>query len=427
MKIDSPPALNDIAAQPLFREEVLVSRRMRLHGEVVLSQSISAEFIVLGILAIIAGTLVWLSLASYARTEPSRGVLVTTAASTEVFAPQAGIIKELSVTEGQRVRKGQLLGIVEMDRRTGEGTSLATGGAQIVERQISLSKQRMLIMAQHGVQERQRLTSAIATTQARMVPLRSQIALQAELVNSSKQFFDKLAPVMANGFISQSEFERRKQSWLVAQQQLDGLHQQMRILEGDQVAAQFAIDALPTDTAGQMNDVESAVEALNRQKLDLGATRSYALVAPTSGQVTILQAGAGRAARANTPLMTIVPLNARLQAEAYVPSRAIGFVAPGQEVRLLYDAFPYQRFGSAVGRVVSISSSVLTPQDFVGPFKIEEPVYKVVIALGDQSVNGYGRTLALHPGMTLTANLILERSSFIDWLLMPVRAVTNRQ
>jgi hypothetical protein len=46
-----------------------------------------------------------------------------------------------------------------------------------------------------------------------------------------------------------------------------------------------------------------------------------------------------------------------LQAEIYIPSRAIGFVKPGQEVRLLYDAFPYQRFGAYRGRVVAASSS----------------------------------------------------------------------
>lgn len=62
------PLPTDISTQPLFREEVLVGRRNRLCGEVVLSQSISAEMIVFGIFAIVVGALVWLSRASGVKT-----------------------------------------------------------------------------------------------------------------------------------------------------------------------------------------------------------------------------------------------------------------------------------------------------------------------------------------------------------------------
>ena len=49
--------------------------------------------------------------------------------------------------------------------------------------------------------------------------------------------------------------------------------------------------------------------------------------------------------------MTLTPRGGALRAELYVPSRAIGFVKSGQRVRLLYDAFPYQKFGPAWGEV----------------------------------------------------------------------------
>lgn len=44
---------------------------------------------------------------------------------------------------------------------------------------------------------------------------------------------------------------------------------------------------------------------------------------------------------------------------------------------MLYDAFPYQRFGSFKGTVRSISRVALDPRQIDAPFKIEEPVYRV--------------------------------------------------
>jgi membrane fusion protein len=100
------------------------------------------------------------------------------------------------------------------------------------------------------------------------------------------------------------------------------------------------------------------------------------ITAPIGGRVTALQAAAGRVVEPGRPLMTIVPSGSALHAEIYAPTRAIGFVESGEEVRLLYDAFPYQRFGSFAGRVNRVSRTVLDPRDIAAPLKIEEPVYR---------------------------------------------------
>lgn len=60
------------------------------------------------------------------------------------------------------------------------------------------------------------------------------------------------------------------------------------------------------------------------------------------------------------------------------------------------------------------------------PLQIDEPVYKVKAKLQMQSVDAFGENVSLQPGMTLTANIILERQSFLDWILTPLRAVMNR-
>jgi membrane fusion protein len=150
------------------------------------------------------------------------------------------------------------------------------------------------------------------------------------------------------------------------------------------------------------------------------------IAAPISGRVTAVQTAPGRIVDGSAPLMTIIPDGSALHAEVYAPTRAVGFVSPGQEVRLLYDAFPYQRFGSFAGRVTGVSRTVLDPREIAAPVAAEEPVYRIEVALDRQAVDAFNQRLALQPGMTLSANLVLDRRSFAGWLFQPLTAVTRR-
>jgi membrane fusion protein len=107
----------------------------------------------------------------------------------------------------------------------------------------------------------------------------------------------------------------------------------------------------------------------------------------------------------------------------FVPTRAIGFVQPGQEVRILYEAFPYQQFGTYSGKVLKISQTILTKSDTFGPIELKEPVYKITAALDRPDIDAYGRRIPLQADMLVRADIILEKRSLIRWLLDPLLSV----
>jgi membrane fusion protein len=253
-----------------------------------------------------------------------------------------------------------------------------------------------------------------------------QIALQTEVVASGQQMLQGLSAVLERGYVSRVEYERRRQALLGAQQQLSQLRQQAASLASQERVARAEIARSGADTASAIASARTSAESFHQQRAQALASRAYVITAPITGTVTALQAAPGRAAEVATPLMTIVPDGSRLHAEIYAPTRAIGFVKPGQEVRLLYDAFPYQRFGSFSGRIARVSQTVLDPREIASPIKSEEPVYRIDVTVADQSVKAFGESLRLQPGMTLSANIILERRSFLDWLLQPLEAVMRR-
>lgn len=415
-----------VSSSDLFRQEVIEERKNRLHGEVVLKQTVSSKMMVAALIAVILIAVIWVVFGQYARTEQARGILVTTQPSAKIVATRAGVITDLRVTEGSKVEKGDVIAVINLDRKGDDGVAGAATILGTLDSRKSLARQQIDIMRNRAAAEKRRLNGLIAVTSQQINDLDAQLEFQRDIVKSNQTLFDKIEEVVEKGFVSQVDYERRRQNLLNSQQALSRLEQQRISLQGDINRARSEIAQGALSVSQEISNMNSSIETLTQQQAQTQGEKAYIVTAPISGRVAALQSASGRLANPNQPMMTIVPDGSTLQAQIYAPTRAIGFVKPSQEVRLLYDAFPYQRFGSYNGKISDISRIIIDPRETDIPFQIEEPVYRVTVSIEQQEINGYGEAVPLQPGMTLTANLILERQSFLDWILTPVRAVLNR-
>ncbi len=378
------------------------------------------------LVAVIAIAAVWVTLGEYARTEQVRGTLSTTLPSSKIVAPQAGLLTKLNVVEGQLVKKGEVLAVIDIDRRTEEGSAFAEVSLEAIDNRLSLTEEQASIAGNIAVVT-QRELRGIADNAARQIAnIQNQIALQRSVVESNQSLFDKVETLVERGFISQIDYENRRQNLLNSQQGLSRLEQQLITLQGERTRAIAELGQSRLTAAQEISTIDSTAQGLVQQRAQLSGEKAYTINAPISGCVTAIQAAQGKTARPNVALMTIIPEGSDLEAVLYAPTRAIGFVKNSQETRLLLDAFPYQRFGSFEATISEVSRTVLDPREADVPFKIEEPVYKVKAKLRKQAVNAFGDDIPLQPGMTLTGNIVLERQSFLDWILTPLRAVMNR-
>lgn len=410
----------------LFRDEVFEARKQRLYGEVVLTQPLSTKIMVAALFTgiIIAG--IWVTQGTYSRIETVPGILVTDRATAKIYALQSGVVTELAAVDGQFVKSGDKLAIIKLDRQGESGRDILSQSSTSIDDRLLMGNEQISIANRRMELERLRLEGIVATSAQLVASLAQQIDLQSQVVASNRQIFDQIAKVVEQGFVSKVEFERRRQTLIASEQQLESLKQQRLTRQSDAEQAKAQIAALPIDVARSSGEIRLQQSALQQQKMQIEGERSYVITAPITGRVTALQTAIGRTATSQTPLMVIVPANADLRAELYAPTRAIGFVARGQEARLLFDAFPYQRFGSFGGRISSISQSIFDPRETDVPLKLEQAVYKVTVNLDQQHVTGYGDKIMLQPGMTLSANIVLERQSFLDWILAPLNAVSKR-
>jgi len=410
----------------LFRPEALDHRRQRLEGEVTLTRSLPLS-VITGLLTVITIAIaLWAVLGHYSRTETVTGSLTPEGVLSKVYADKPGQLVWLGVKDGEIVRRGQPLATIRTEQ------NLEGGASPDAERLASVAEQTQLTARELGYEndradkERVRLTRLIADLGVERAQMTTQVDLQKQAVASTRRSFDEMTALVERGFETRTEYEQRRQAWLAASTQFQVLVQQIAQLDERRSEAEADLGKLPSEHEGKVADLHSSLDTLDQRRIDIQGARSFTITAPIAGRVTSLQAMAGRSTDGRQPLFTIVPQGSVMQATLYVASRAIGMARVGQPVHLMYDAFPYQRFGTFTGRIVRISRSALAPDEVDAPVKLQDPVYEVNVALDRQRIDAFGEALPLEPGMTLSADVILDRRSFLDWILEPVRAAEAR-
>jgi membrane fusion protein len=127
--------------------------------------------------------------------------------------------------------------------------------------------------------------------------------------------------------------------------------------------------------------------------------------------------------------LSIVPAGAKMQAYLYAPSRAIGFVKPGDKVQMRYQAYPYQKFGQAQGTVAFVAKVALSGNELTGLAQQAnggEPLYRITVDLSAQTVKAYGRQQALQAGMLLDADILQEKRRLYEWVLEPLYTLSGK-
>jgi membrane fusion protein len=124
---------------------------------------------------------------------------------------------------------------------------------------------------------------------------------------------------------------------------------------------------------------------------------------------------AGAVVDDNEVLADLVCAGQPLQAVLMVPERGMALVRVGQAVKLLYDAFPYQRYGVQYGTL-----RWLSPASSVGS---AGTVFRAFADLGADTVPVQGSPRAVMPGMTGRANVIVGRRSLASYAFEPLRQI----
>ncbi|WP_213978890.1 HlyD family efflux transporter periplasmic adaptor subunit [Sphingomonas sp. dw_22] len=395
-------------------------------GDVIITDSYASSAFVWAVACASALLLAWAASAEYPRTTRVPGIVTTTTPGSKVYAPRPGTISRLMVRDGQLVRKGDAVALVDADMRDSDTRAVSGNMLTSLERERGNITRQLSAVEDSTNTDRNRLEEQLNSLAREKVSLTKQISFERSVVASMSSSYQRVAPLADKGFVSKLELERREQALLAEREREQQLEQQLAQLDSRFAELSGQRAQLSFSLAERGAEYQGRLETISQQRARVRGDAAFSIVAPIAGRVTALQTSLGRSVDQRLPLMTIVPEGSQFAVELFAPSSAAGFLRAGQPVRILYDAYPYKQFGSFRGVLSVISHSALAPAEVDAAIRIDEPVYRVGVALENGPATGR-QALMLQSGMTLSAIVILERRSFLGWLLEPVNAVRTLQ
>ena len=401
----------------LFRQEVIEAGRDRLAGTVVAAtppnSRLYAGLLMLVALAIVAV----LIFGEYASRTQVKGIVSYDAGFARVYPNAPAEIRQVHVRSGVQVAAGDPLVTISLAQGRG---GIAGQMAELQRQDEALARQQELTSVL-GTSESQALADQRASLIASIASLERQRSLAEGQISIAEAGTRRALRLAAEGAGSQRQVEESRAATLARRAEVESI--QERIITQREtlraIAGQIAQRGIQS-SRGQ-SEVAAQRAVLAEQRAALLRTDRLTLTAPVSGRVGDVSAQVGQRARPDASLVTIVPRGSRMEVWLYAPSRALGFVDPGQDVRLLFDAFPFQKYGSGRGTVTEVSSVPIEPGAIDPALQIQEPVFRIRVAIDEVAPRVRGAETRLRPGMTLTANLVLERRRLWEVLFNPIR------
>jgi len=374
---------------------------------------------------------------------------------------EIGAVRAIHVRNGQHVEAGQLL--IELDPTIADADEAAAAmelqtadviAARNVALLAHLEGRPTAFRAPPGTPadiartQADFVRTAIAEYEGEKASLAQQRAEQQAVLAASLAEIDKLEQTLPlvdqqlaarEGLAGRGFFSKLK---VLEYQQLRLEHRQnIRIQQANAAKARAAIAALDAQLAklrgsfgklavAELSDSQQKSGLAREQLVKSSRRRQFqALRAPVSGTVQqVAVATVGGVVQPAQPLMVIVPDGARPVVEVNILNKDIGFIRPGQPVRIKLEAFPFTDYGTVPGTVETISRDAIdltqpgdrAERDGEGRPAPQGLVYAARIRLHTHRIRVAGRDQLIGPGLAVAAEIKTGERRIIDYLLSPI-------
>lgn len=410
----------------VFRKEVYEAQRRQLFGSVIVTQPISIYSSCALIFAVFLIILIFLSQATYSRKETVKGYLLPERGVVKVFSDRVGVIESLYVKEGDLIQQGEALLKVKNSQSLPTGVELSVALSKEISNQIESLENEYLVTTELNEKELVRLNNQKKQLSMSLSTIRKAKKTSLDKINLKNSQLLKNKKLFENGYITSNSFELIQEDYFEvleahARQEMEEINIQSNILQ-----LNSELISLPEKLVLKQTDIKRKISSLKAQVMELNNQYEFIKKAPEAGIITSIQPTLGTRVDANTPLLSIVPLNSPLEIELLLPTRSAGFIQIEDRVNIRFDAFPYQKFGFVIGKISNVDKVLILPTDKVLPIKINEAMYRVRATLNQQSIHAYNKDFPLKVGMIADADIILEKRSLLEWLLDPIYAIKGK-
>lgn len=332
------------------------------------------------------------------------GKVVPSSKEQTIQSMDGGIVKALSVKEGDIVQKGQLLALLDPTRAESivdESASRLHAAQATAARLLAEVNGTPLRFPRSIQQDRQLIQQETALYHSRRSNLATSVSGLQQAQVLVRQELAMTEPLVEKGAASQVEVLRLKRQVNDLQNRLNDIQNQYIVQAREELARANA------EIEAQGSVVRGKSDTLSRLKV----------TAPMRGVIKeITVTTVGGVVPPGGRFITIVPIDEQLLVEARISPRDIAFIHPQQDATVKVTAFDYSIYGGLKGKVIQISPDTI--QDDV---KRDNYYYRVYIRTDvDHLTNKQGKQFPIVPGMVATVDIHTGSKTVLEYLIKPL-------
>lgn len=366
----------------------------------------------------------------------------------KVIQPLApATITQIHVKDGQLVRAGQPL--IDLDATQADADFTRTGDEWRDARLAGMRARALLHAISSGSMpqigkaadidktalqaEQQLLTSQYLEFRSKVATLEAELGKRRAEENSTREIVAKLEQTLPliqqraedyknlqqQNFVSRHRYLEQEQARIETERDLAAQRSRLRELAAAIEETQRNREAMVAEfrrgVFDQLGEADQRAAALQQENIKARQRRTLTrLTAPVDGTVQQLAVHTvGGVVTEAQPLMVIVPVDNPVEIEAWVQNRDIGFVWPGQSATVKVETFPYTRYGTLDGRVVTVSSDAVQDEK-------RGLIYQTRVSLARSTLNVDGKRVNLSPGMAVTVEVKTGERRVLEYFLAPL-------
>jgi HlyD family secretion protein len=366
----------------------------------------------------------------------AQGQLVPKGRTYKVDPTAAGKVANISVEEGEVVKKGEALAKLntKLAKQKVERLqqSLNSYKGELEKKQATLQKVRSQAQSRTEIAttELQAQRAAIAQAKEQAETTRQVLAQLQSEVTDHRERLEKMKPLVQEGAISQEYVFKAEQALrdrlsAVTQKQgeLSAATKKAKQLQAQLAQKQAQKRNIRSEAQQQIQQLEIEIAQLNSQIAETKNLLASAqeklqqkfLRAPVAGTVLSLNLqNTGKVVKPGQTIAEIAPKSAPMVLSAYLPTREAGSIEKGMPVKIKFDAYPYQDYGVVPGTVTSISPDTESHK------RLGE-VYRVKVALDRDEFSNKQEAISFKAGQTANADIVIRRRRIADVILEPIK------
>lgn len=340
-----------------------------------------------------------------------------------VAAKTSGRIREITAREGEAVKAGQVIAVLD-DEQLNARVSQAQSTVAQAEARLQHSRQQIAVLQAQLEQSRISISQARIDAQGRVSQAQAQVsAAEAALAQAQAQYNqalydkEKYTALAKHGDVSEREGRQSATTAEAQEAVVLAAKRQVEAARGALTATKANLDN-PAIRASQASVVEFQIKQAEADILSAQADADHAraelqeaqadrsdlkVTAPFDGTVATRYAEPGEVVAAGAPILTIVNLD-KVYLRGFIPEGDIGRLRVGQPARVYLDSNPNQAIEAVVSRIDPEAS--FTPENTY--FRDDRVKQVVGVKLQIANPQGFAK-----PGMPADGEVLVEGSQWL--------------